>query len=135
MYSNTTGGTTMKTMLEIMTSQEGYCNRHTDNPSHLQKKAKTLCWEYNQTSPDDTERRAEILQELFGDCHPLTFIEPSFHCDYGFNIHTQSASSKHPAIPGYPKEYQTDRPRRADNRSVLPPDHGEPYAVWCETLP
>ena len=78
----------MKTMLEIMTSQEGYCNRHTDNPSQLQKKAKTLCWEYNQTSPDDAERRAEILKELFGDCHPLTFIEPSFHCDYGFNIHT-----------------------------------------------
>ena len=78
----------MKTMLEIMTSQEGYCNRHTDNPSQLQKKAKTLCWEYNQTSPDDAKRRAELLQELFGDCHPLTFIEPSFHCDYGFNIHT-----------------------------------------------
>lgn len=88
MYLNTRGGTTMKTMLEIMTSQKGYCNRHTDNPSHLQKKAKTLCWEYNQTSPDDAERRAEILKELFGDCHPLTFIEPSFHCDYGFNIHT-----------------------------------------------
>ena len=78
----------MKTMLEIMTSQQAYTTRHTDNPSQLQKKAKTLCWEYNQTGPDDAERRAEILQELFGDCHPLTFIEPSFHCDYGFNIHT-----------------------------------------------
>ena len=32
--------------------------------------------------------RAEILRELLGTCHPLTFIEPSFRCDYGFNIHT-----------------------------------------------
>lgn len=78
----------MKTMLEIMTSRQPYCNRHTDNPNELQKKAKQLCWEYNQTGPNDEERRAEILQELFGDCHPLTRIEPPFHCDYGFNIHT-----------------------------------------------
>ena len=28
------------------------------------------------------------MQELLGSCHPLTFIEPSFRCDYGFNIHT-----------------------------------------------
>ena len=57
-------------------------------PSQLQQKAKQLCWEYNKTSPKEGEKRAEILRELFGDCHPLTFIEPSFRCDYGFNIHT-----------------------------------------------
>ena len=28
------------------------------------------------------------MQQLLGTCHPLTFIEPSFHCDYGFNIHS-----------------------------------------------
>lgn len=47
-----------------------------------------LCWRYNQTSPEEGDVRAEILRELLGTCHPLTFIEPSFRCDYGFNIHT-----------------------------------------------
>lgn len=57
-------------ILKIMGLPEGYCTRHTDMPNHLQTKAKTLCWEYNQTSPTETERRAEILQQLFGTCHP-----------------------------------------------------------------
>ena len=75
-------------ILDIMRRDEPYSSRNTDMPSDLQKKAKELCRMYNGTGPDDTERRADILQKLFGDCHPLTFIEPSFHCDYGFNIHT-----------------------------------------------
>lgn len=75
-------------LLEIMKSQNGYCSNHTDMPTHLQDNAKTLCWEYNKTAPWEKEKRSEILQKLFGTCHPLTFIEPSFCCDYGFNIHT-----------------------------------------------
>lgn len=75
-------------LLEIMKSQRGYCSNHTDMPTHLQDNAKTLCWEYNKTAPWKKEKRGEILQKLFGTCHPLTFIEPSFRCDYGFNIHT-----------------------------------------------
>ncbi|WP_054743933.1 sugar O-acetyltransferase [Cellulosilyticum ruminicola] len=75
-------------MLEIMKSNHAYTSSHMDMPVHLQTKAKTLCFEYNQTSPIENERRSEILKELFGTCHPLTFIEPSFRCDYGFNIHT-----------------------------------------------
>lgn len=75
-------------LLEIMKSQNGYCSNHTDMPTHLQDNAKTLCWEYNKTAPWEKEKRSEILQNLFGTCHPLTFIEPSFRCDYGFNIHT-----------------------------------------------
>lgn len=75
-------------LLEIMKSQNGYCSNHTDMPTHLQDNAKSLCWEYNKTAPWEKEKRSEILQKLFGTCHPLTFIEPSFRCDYGFNIHT-----------------------------------------------
>ena len=76
------------TMLERMQRPEGYCSLHTQMPSELQKKAKILCWQYNQTSPVEEEKRGKILASLFGTCHPLTFIEPPFHCDYGFNIHT-----------------------------------------------
>lgn len=75
-------------MLEIMKKEEAYCSDHRDMPGELQKKAKMLCWRYNQTSPEEGDVRAEILRELLGTCHPLTFIEPSFRCDYGFNIHT-----------------------------------------------
>lgn len=68
-------------LLEIMKSQSGYCSNHTDMPTHLQDNAKTLCWEYNKTAPWEKEKRSGILQKLFGTCHPLTFIEPSFRCD------------------------------------------------------
>ncbi len=57
-------------------------------PAAAQLRAKRLCWEYNRTAPDEAERRGEILRELLGTCDPLTFIEPDFRCDYGFNIHT-----------------------------------------------
>lgn len=71
-----------------MKSNEGYSSLHTDMPTHLQTKAKDLCFEYNQTRPSEDGKRAGILKELFGTCNELTFIEPSFRCDYGFNIHT-----------------------------------------------
>ena len=73
---------------EIMKQNKGYCSKHTDMPSELQQKAKELCWKYNQTGPSEEKKRISILKELFGTYHPLTFIEPSFRCDYGFNIHT-----------------------------------------------
>ena len=73
---------------EWMNVPEGYVSRHTDMPAQLQTTAKTLCWKYNQTAPFEGEKRAAILKQLLGTCHPLTFIEPDFRCDYGFNIHT-----------------------------------------------
>ena len=73
---------------EIMKQNKGYCSKNADMPSELQQKAKELCWKYNQTGPSEGEKRSCILKGLFGTYHPLTFIEPSFRCDYGFNIHT-----------------------------------------------
>lgn len=40
----------------------------------------------NIIRPDEGEKRKEILHRLFEKCSELTFIEPSFRCDYGFNI-------------------------------------------------
>lgn len=73
---------------EIMKKNRAYCSKNTDMPSKLQQKAKELCWKYNQTGPSEKEKRSSILKELLGTYNPLTFIEPSFHCDYGFNIHS-----------------------------------------------
>lgn len=72
---------------EIMRQKVGYCSKHTDMPTELQQKAKKLCWEYNKTAPDEKEKRSGILSDLLGTYNPLVFIEPSFRCDYGFNIH------------------------------------------------
>ena len=76
-------------LLDYLKSSEGYMGQNRNIPPELKEKAQRLCWEYNRSAPDEQQKRREILQELFGTCSPLTFIEPTFHCDYGFNIHTE----------------------------------------------
>ena len=75
-------------LLAVLKGPEGYVGQNRNIPPEWKANAQRLCWEYNQSPPDQGERRRAILQELFGTCHPLTFIEPMFRCDYGFNIHT-----------------------------------------------
>ena len=75
-------------LLAILKSPDGYAAQNQRIPPELKEKAQRLCWEYNRSAPGQTQERQAILSELFGTCHPLTFIEPTFHCDYGFNIHT-----------------------------------------------
>lgn len=77
----------MREIMEHLKSSQGYVGPNRAIPSEWKEKAQRLCWEYNQTPPDG-KKRSELLQKLLGTCDPLTFIEPSFHCDYGFNIHT-----------------------------------------------
>ena len=77
----------MNRIEEYLKSEQSYAGQNRAIPDELKQKAQKLCWEYNQTPPDP-QVRAELLQRLLGTCHPLTFIEPSFRCDYGFNIHT-----------------------------------------------
>ena len=74
---------------EMITSNKPYISKHEDMDTTLKTKAKNLLWEFNNSKPDEDKKRSDILQELFGTCSPLTFIEPSFKCDYGFNIHTE----------------------------------------------
>ena len=75
-------------LLEILKRPEDYTGQNRNIPQEWKAAAQRLCWEYNQSAPDERDRRAAILRQLLGTCHPLTFIEPSFRCDYGFNIHT-----------------------------------------------
>ena len=44
--------------LQRMQQNTPYCSRHTDMPTRLQQKAKTLCWQYNQTGPHQQQERA-----------------------------------------------------------------------------
>jgi maltose O-acetyltransferase len=52
----------------------------------LRIRARSVCDEYNSSSAANAERRVGILKNLFGKFEGDIIIEPSFHCDYGFNI-------------------------------------------------
>ncbi|UJL47495.1 sugar O-acetyltransferase [Virgibacillus sp. NKC19-16] len=76
----------MKTEKQKMISGEWY------NPadSELQAEqlhAKKLTRLYNQTLETENTKRGQILKELFGSTGENVFIEPTFRCDYGYNIH------------------------------------------------
>ena len=49
--------------------------------------ARALVREYNATLEDDLEGRTRILRRLFGSVGHMIYIEPTFRCDYGYNIH------------------------------------------------
>jgi maltose O-acetyltransferase len=50
------------------------------------KNARKLTRLYNETTEDDDKKRNDILNKLLGTSNNA-FIEPSFKCDYGYNIH------------------------------------------------
>lgn len=77
----------MDQKMECLKSPLGYMGINPNIPNEWKENAQKLCWEYNQTPPD-WRKRAELLKRLLGTCNSRTFIEPSFRCDYGFNIHT-----------------------------------------------
>lgn len=50
------------------------------------KHAKKILRAYNDSSPDEPEKRVLILKELFTAAGAGIEIEPPFYCDYGYNI-------------------------------------------------
>jgi len=48
--------------------------------------AKELIFDFNNLRPTDVEKRNEIIKNLFGKTGNTFFIEPTFRCDYGYNI-------------------------------------------------
>ncbi|WP_238403274.1 maltose acetyltransferase domain-containing protein [Paenibacillus mesophilus] len=49
--------------------------------------ARRLTRLFNQSLETDDEQRNGFLRELFGSTGNQYYIEPSFRCDYGYNIH------------------------------------------------
>jgi maltose O-acetyltransferase len=49
--------------------------------------ARRLCREFNALAEDKLDERRAVLGNLLGTSHPDTYIESSFKCDYGYNIH------------------------------------------------
>ncbi|WP_045524613.1 maltose acetyltransferase domain-containing protein [Neobacillus niacini] len=76
----------MKTEKEKMLSGELY---YAADPELLQERlnARRLTRLYNETLETDEEKRTALLNELFGSTRKNIYIEPTFRCDYGYNIH------------------------------------------------
>ncbi len=53
----------------------------------LRLKARQIFEQFNRTSRTDIVERTQFLKQLFGTTGERIFIEPSFKCDYGCNIH------------------------------------------------
>lgn len=51
------------------------------------EQARRLTRLYNQTTETDAEERTRLLQTLFGTVGEGVYIEPTFRCDYGYNIY------------------------------------------------
>ncbi|MEH7255367.1 maltose acetyltransferase domain-containing protein [Neobacillus niacini] len=76
----------MKTEKEKMIAGELYLAA---DPQLLEERlnARRLTRLYNQTIETDEAKRTELLKELFGSTGENLYIEPTFRCDYGYNIH------------------------------------------------
>jgi maltose O-acetyltransferase len=49
-------------------------------------RARELTRAYNSTTEVELEKRTDILKQLFGKVGKNAYIEPTFKCDYGYNI-------------------------------------------------
>jgi maltose O-acetyltransferase len=49
--------------------------------------ARKLTRLYNESLETDGNERTKILKQLFGTTGKNAYIEPTFRCDYGYNIH------------------------------------------------
>ena len=50
------------------------------------RRAKDLCYRYNQLAPMDFEAQRALLKDLLGKTGERFVIYPPFWCDYGYNI-------------------------------------------------
>lgn len=50
------------------------------------KKAKDLCFEYNNIQPSKREEREKLIKKILGKTGKNILIESNFYCDYGYNI-------------------------------------------------
>ena len=49
-------------------------------------RAQQITKKYNQTEPTDKNLRYDLLKNFFGHIGKNCYIEPTFRCDYGYNI-------------------------------------------------
>lgn len=65
----------------------GALYRQDDYGRKLHNEAQILTYKYNQTKPDEYEKRKQILKKLFGSIKGFCYLEPTIKVDYGCNVH------------------------------------------------
>ena len=71
---------------EKMLSQKLYDANYDPDLLEERKRAKDLCYEYNQLRPSDEEAQAALMKKLLGKTKGAFCIVAPFWCDYGYNI-------------------------------------------------
>lgn len=75
-----------------MTEKEKRDNGELYNPNYDEeliqemRKAKELCYRYNNINPLNLEERKEFIKKILGKTKENVLIESNFFCDYGYNI-------------------------------------------------
>ncbi len=75
----------MKTEIQKCLDGEFFDTSNEESQSFIHRSRK-LTKEYNDTASTDTEKRKEILSELFGSIGSNVAIDTPFYCDYGKHI-------------------------------------------------
>ena len=68
-------------------NQELYDANYNQELTKEMKKAKDLCFEYNNIKPSNRETRKEFIKKIFGKTGENILVESNFECDYGYNIY------------------------------------------------
>ncbi len=76
----------MKTEKQKMLDGELY---NADDPELRRERmnARRLTRIFNDSLETDSKKRTRLLKELFGSTGEHVYVEPTFRCDYGYNIH------------------------------------------------
>lgn len=76
----------MKSEYEKMTAGEPYCPL---DPELCARRAKARIFTsaYDRTTDADLAEREDLLRGILGSCGKAPYVEPTFRCDYGCNVH------------------------------------------------
>jgi maltose O-acetyltransferase len=77
-----------KTEREKMLANEPYIAADPEIRS-MDKKAQQLLYAFNVSLPGESEKRREIIRNLFGSIGQVFEIKPPFRCDYGCHIYAK----------------------------------------------
>lgn len=76
----------MKTEKEKMLQGELYDANYDKSLIEERTKCKSLCFKYNNISPENTDERNSLIKKIVGKTKGNFLIEQPFMCDYGYNI-------------------------------------------------
>ena len=71
---------------EKMLNGELYLPENDETLFNERMKCKTLCFKFNNLSPDKLVERNELIKYIIGKTKNKFWIEQPFICDYGYNI-------------------------------------------------